>query len=83
MFKLAIDSEWIKKTQNEVIKEVSSRIEEHFDHIARGVISDAIRSALKIELAKPEYKARIEQLVREMLMDSQVKDVLKHLINRY
>lgn len=83
MFKLEVDSEWIKKTQDTVISEVSERLEGHFDHIARGVISDAIRSALKSELAKPEYTARVETLVREMLMDTQVKDVLKHLINRY
>ncbi len=81
MFKLELDNEWIKKTHEAVEIEVSNRMNEMFERISLGIVSDAIRSAIALELKKPEYEVQLQKLVKELLLDTQAKDIVKQFIN--
>lgn len=83
MFKLELDTEWIKKTHKACEIEVSERMKQMFEHVASGIISDAIRSAIMLEMKKPEYETQLQELVKEILLDKEAKELVKRFIARY
>lgn len=82
MFKFEIDSEWIKQVQDEMCESVSDLVEQQFRRMANGIIHDAVKSAMIQEISKPEYREKITQIVKEMLLDRDAKAIVEKILGK-
>ena len=80
MFTVKIDKKWLEKQMDEIREQVPVRIKNHLEHMAQGVILDCVKQALKEELAKSEYRERLQKIAKEMLIDQNSEQMIRHFL---
>lgn len=76
MLKFDLDKKWLEEEQEKVIKSVKHSLAASIDRQMYSVVGDMIRDAAKEELKKPEYRSKIEQLVKDLLADNEAKNLV-------
>lgn len=83
MFKIELDQKWVEKELKYHVDNIKKQVGDKLEHVMRGLVSDFVKQAIVAELAKPENKAKLTEIVEEILTNKQAADIVRHFMGRY
>lgn len=83
MFKIELDQKWVEKELKCHVDNIKKQVGDQLEHVMRGLVSDFVKQAIAAELAKPENKAKLTEIVEEILTNKQAADIVRHFMGRY